>query len=100
VRYPHVGSWLTVILGMYCLHSARPMKHAIDSFFAVSRSSRWNESLLTASLVLCFVAFVLALVAATVRLLEPRNKYWSPPYGPFVASGLALVTLLAGGLRL
>lgn len=85
---------------MYCLHTARPMTHAIDSFFGVARSSRWNESALTASLVLCFAGFVLAIVAATVRLLEPRNKYWSPPYGPFVVTGLSLITLLVGLLRL
>lgn len=85
---------------MYCLHSARPTKHAIDSLFGVARSSRWNESALTAALVLCFAGFVLAIVAATVRLLQPRNKHWSPPYGPFLVTGLSLVTLLVGLLRL
>jgi hypothetical protein len=90
------GGWFVLIAGLYCLHAARPSKHAIDSFFAVDRSVHWDESFRMAALGLCFVAFGLGALAAGLRLVQARNKYWTPPVGAFALGVIASLALLVG----
>lgn len=95
-----VLSWAMFFAAAFCYDVAKPVSHAIDGFFGVSRRRTWDTDWIVGALLLAFAALVLAGASVSLRYSQSHRRDFSPPLGALIAGLLSVASVLYYAFKL
>lgn len=95
-----VGAWVCFFAGAFCYDQAKPVRHAIDSFFGVSRRYHWDKDWLVAALLIGFGSLLLAAGSVALSYSQHHRRDFTLPVGAMVAGGAAACSVVYYAFKL